>query len=158
MKFEFKVKEDGTAVLTNIADPEPFIIIPAELEGHVVNEIGTDVIPKGYKTTVQNIILPQTIEKIGPHAFETLHYLKTLILNEGLKEIGEYGIYTCPDLAEIYIPESVTEFGKCAVGFYYEHGRSYRHRYFTLVCDKDSAAEKYSAENEINYKTKIVMA
>ena len=158
MNFEFKVKEDGTAVLTKIAEPEPFIIIPAMLEGHVVNEIGTDVIPMGVKTTVQNIILPQTIEKIGPHAFETLHYLKTLILNEGLKEIGDYGIYTCPDLAEIYIPETVKELGECAVGYYYEHGRSYKHRYFTLVCDEGSAAEKYCKENEITYKTKIVMA
>lgn len=158
MNFEFIVKEDGTATVTRITDPEAFIIIPAELEGHVVNEIGTDIIPKGFKTRVQNVILPQTIEKIGPHAFDALHYLKTLILNEGLKEIGECGIYTCPDLSEIYIPESVTAFGKCAVGFYYEHGRSYRHRYFTLVCDEGSAAEEYCKENDISYKTKIIMA
>lgn len=158
MNFEFIVKEDNTATITKVIEPEAFIIIPSILEGHVVNEIGEDIIPMGSKTTVQNIILPQTIEKIGIKAFNDLRYLKTLILNEGLKEIGNYGIYTVPDLAEIYIPESVTTFGTCAVGYFYEHGRSYKHRYFTLVCDKDSAAENYCKENEINYKTKIIMA
>ncbi len=158
MNFEFITKKDGTSMLTRINDPEAFIIIPATWENHVVNEIGEDIIPMGSKTAVQNIILPNTIEKIGIKAFNDLRYLKTLILNEGLKEIADYGIFTVPDLAEIYIPESVTTFGTCAVGYFYEHGRSYKHRYFTLVCDKDSVAENYCKENEINYKTKIIMA
>ena len=157
MNFEFIVKENGNAVITKVNEPESFIIFPAEIEGHVVEELGENIIPPGTKSVVQNIILPQSVKKLGAHCFDDLHYLKTLILNEGLEEIGERAIYTCPDLVEIYIPETVENFGECAVGFTYEHGRSYKQRYFTLVCDKGSAAEKFCKDREINYKTKIIM-
>lgn len=158
MNFEYEVKENGNAVITKVNEPESFIIFPATIDEYIVDELGEDVIPLGTKSVVQNIILPQTVKKIGAHCFDDLRYLKTLILNEGLKEIGERAIYTCPDLVEIYVPETVESFGECAVGFTYEHGRSYKQRYFTLVCDEESAAEKFCKENEINYKTKIVMA
>ena len=157
MNFEYIVKENGKATITKINEPESFIIIPALIDDYIVDELGENIVPMGTKSVVQNIILPQSVKKIGNHCFDDLRYLKTLILNEGLEEIGERAIYTCPDLVEIYIPETVETFGECAVGFTYEHGRSYKQRYFTLVCDEGSPAEKFCKENEVNYKTKIIM-
>ena len=158
MNFEINVKADGTAVVTKITDPESFIIIPALLEGHTVNEVGNNIFPEDAKDKVTDLILPQTIRKVDSHAFDGLLKLKTLILNEGLEEIGAFGIFNCSSLVQIYVPATVKAIGNSATGFTGKDNAPCIQQNFTLICDKDSAAEKYCTENKINYKTKLIMA
>ena len=116
MKFNYEVLADDSAKLTSIEEPEEEIVIPEELDGHKVSEIGSNVIPEG-KSDVKSITLPQSVTTLDSEAFADHHYLKTLKLNQGLKAIGERAIYTCPDLAELYVPMSVTGFGAHCIGF-----------------------------------------
>lgn len=152
MKFEYLISESGCASLLSIPEPRAEILIPDTLGGCPVTEIGSDVIPMGVKSIAREIIVPDTVTRIGARAFNDLRYLKKLQLPDSLKEIAEFGIFTCPDLTELFIPSSVTSFGDCAFGFMYEHGRSYRLNYFTLLCEEGSAAHAFAEEHNIDFR------
>ena len=152
MQLEYDIWDDKTAVITRIPQPEAVIVLPSFVEGCPVTEIGTDVISLGKKSIAREIVLPETLIKISERAFTDLRYLKKLSLPAGLKEIADFGIFTCPDLTELYIPASVVTFGQCAFGYMYEHARAYKLNYFTLLCEKDSQAEKYAKEQKIVYR------
>ena len=126
MKFEYRINPQGCAALTSIPDPESVIHIPDTLGGCPVTEIGSDIIPMGVKSVAREIILPDTVTRIGVRAFNDLRYLKKLTIPESVQTIEDFSIFTCPDLTELYIPESVTTFGDYAFGYMYEHGRAYR--------------------------------
>lgn len=152
MKLEYVIREDATAVITGIPEPEAVMVLPSSIENCLVTEIGTDVISLGKKSIAREIILPETVVKISERAFNDLRYLKKLAIPKSVREIADFGIFTCPDLRELLIPSSVTDFGRCAFGYMYEHARAYKLNYFTLLCEKGSPAEKYAEENEIVYR------
>lgn len=154
IEFEYQCKEDGSLKLTAIPKPEPVIEIPPAIDGHQITEIGTDFIPFGVKSIVREIILPDTVKVIDTKAFHDLRYLKKLVLPESLETIRDFGIFTCPDLTELYIPASVTNFGNYAFGYMYEHGRAYKMHYFTLLCRENSGAMKFAAENKIDFEVR----
>ncbi len=150
--FSYKKKEEGTAVITKIEKPESKMVIPAYLDGCAVTEIGSDIIPAGVKSVPREIELPPSLIKIGSYAFQDLRYLKKLILPEGLLRIDDFGIFTCPDLLELYVPASVSKLGRYAFGYMYEHARAYRLNYFTLICPENSAAHHFAEAAELNFK------
>lgn len=152
MKFEYRINPQGCAALTSIPNPESVIHIPDTLGSCPVAEIGSDIIPMGVKSVAREIILPDTVTRIGVRAFNDLRYLKKLMIPEGVQSIENFGIFTCPDLTELYIPESVTTFGDYAFGYMYEHGRAYRLNYFTLLCAEDSAAYHFAVQNKIKFR------
>lgn len=152
MKFEYQMQPQSRAILTSIPDPEPVIHIPDTLDSFPVTEIGSDIIPMGVKSIACEIILPDTVTRIGARAFHDLRYLKRLTIPESVQSIGDFGIFTCPDLTELYIPGSVTAFGDYAFGYMYEHGRAYRLNYFTLLCKEDSAAYHFAVQNKIKFR------
>lgn len=152
MKLEYDIRDDATAIITGIPEPEAVIILPSAIESCPVTEIGTDVISLGKKSIAREIILPDTLKKIAQRAFSDLRYLKKLSIPDGVKEIADFGIFTCPDLTELFIPASVTDLGQCAFGYMYEHARAYKLNYFTLLCKTDSAAEHYAKDNGITYR------
>lgn len=152
MEIQYIIKEDDTLAVTLIPQPDPVIHIPAEIDGRPVTSLGSDIIPLGVKTRVRELYLPDTLCSIGSRALNDLRYLSKLVLPEGLAEIGDFGIFTCPDLTELYIPASVHAFGRCAFGYMYEHGRAYRLNYFTLLCEPDSPARRFAEENQLVWK------
>lgn len=152
MEIQYVLKEDRTLAITRISQPEPVIRIPASIDGRPVTALGSDIIPPGVKTRVREIYLPDTLCSIGSRALNDLRYLSRLVLPSGLAEIGDFGIFTCPDLTELYVPASVQTFGRCAFGYMYEHGRAYRLNYFTLLCEQDSPARRFAEENQLAWK------
>ena len=60
--------------------------------------------------------LPQTVEYIGPHAFDSSG-LETTTLNDGLRIIGKYA-FNFTQLTEITIPDSVEQIGSHAFSLY----------------------------------------
>ena len=56
--------------------------------------------------TVQNIIIPNTVEEIGSYAFEGCESLTSIILPDELKYIGRHVFDGCPDELKIYINEN----------------------------------------------------
>ncbi len=47
MQLEYDIRDDKTAVITRIPQPEAVIVLPSFVEGCPVTEIGTDVISLG---------------------------------------------------------------------------------------------------------------
>lgn len=154
MNMTYQLKDDGTAILTKIPQPEAAIFLPSSIDGHTITEIGSDIIPPGVKSRVREIHLPSTVTTISNKAFNDLRYLHTLTLPESLTEIKDFGIFTCPDLTRLHIPASVTRLGAYAFGYMYEHGRAYKLNYFTLLCEPNSAAQIFAEENGISYELK----
>lgn len=150
--FSYEKKDDGTAVVTKIQTPEPVMTFPESVGGCPIAEIGTDVIPLGVRSIPREIRLPSSLKRIGTYAFNDLRYLKKLILPEGLRQIDSFGIFTCPDLLELYVPASVTVLGEHAFGYMYEHARAYKLNYFTLVCKESSAAHRFAEENGLTFR------
>lgn len=62
--------------------------------------------------TLQEVILPATIEEVADGSFKNCGALRVVHLNEGLKKIGEECFEGTPSLEQITIPASVTEVGK----------------------------------------------
>lgn len=93
MQLEYDIRDDKTAVITRIPQPEAVIVLPSFVEGCPVTEIGTDVISLGKKSIAREIVLPETLIKISERAFTDLRYLKKLSLPAGLKEIADFGIF-----------------------------------------------------------------
>ncbi|MEG1067611.1 MAG: leucine-rich repeat protein [Anaerovoracaceae bacterium] len=152
MEIKYSVNTDNTITIVEILDPVEIIKIPKTIDGHTVIAIGDDIIPMGTKSKVKSISLPNTIKTIGSYAFNDLRYLKCLSLEEGLEEIAPFGIYTCPDLLEIKIPASIKILGEYSFGYMYEHARSYKQNYFTVICKDGSYAHQYAKENNLTFK------
>lgn len=76
-------------------------------------EEGTDTIQDGLfaGTSIQEIIIPETVTEIGVHAFSNCSELKSVVLPEGLVSIRNYAFYNCGQIRELSIPETVMDIG-----------------------------------------------
>ena len=59
---------------------------------------------------LNNVIVPNNVESIN---FNCCFSLSNIVLNEGLLRIDTDGFKGCKNLKNIYIPDSVVEFGEC---------------------------------------------
>ena len=64
--------------------------------------------------TIGYVIIPNTVVKIGNHAFQDCKALKSVLIPDSVTEIGEDAFAGCYGLANIVIPDSVTVIGSAA--------------------------------------------
>lgn len=64
-------------------------------------------------TSLDFFKVPANVKEIGNYAFSGCTSLESLDLNEGLTTIGKYAFYDCNLLTSINIPSSVTSIGSC---------------------------------------------
>lgn len=79
---------------------------------------GTKQIFFGKNKTVEKVVLPSSIKKLSPCAFQRCFKLKSVKLNKQLKVIKWDAFYKCKSLKKITIPENVNKiqrraFSKC---------------------------------------------
>lgn len=65
-------------------------------------------------SSLNAVIIPGTVTKIGEEAFSRCTGLKTISLNDGIESIGDWAFYGCSSLSSVYIPKSVTDIGTSA--------------------------------------------
>lgn len=65
---------------------------------------------------LEEVVLPQNLEKIGAYAFYNCYRLKNIDIPETVTSIGEYAFFGCGYLEEITIPTGVDVIGKDAFG------------------------------------------
>ena len=70
--------------------------------------------PFGGCSALEQIVLPETLTKIGREAFYGCSSLLTINIPEGVSEIGDYAFYNCKKLDGIEIPEACRSIGRCA--------------------------------------------
>ena len=129
IKWDYTVLEDGTISLYGYeTDQIPEVMeVPSTVDGKTVTEIDSLFLNE---ENVKKVILPSTINSIGPNAFrgsvsieeveinsiiEIIHAkafyecsgIKSLMFPDGLKKIDETGIFLNSGLKELHVPASV---------------------------------------------------
>ncbi len=122
-------------------------------------------------TMINNLVISSEI--VEDYAFGGADKLRSVTLEEGVKSIGDYSFITMSEhyfdmpeeempvceFNDIIIPKSIEDIGECAVG--YQLVIDYKEMSvdesiekipgFTIYCYKDTAGEKYAADNGFNY-------
>ena len=67
-----------------------------------------------YNDTLESIMIPDTVIRIGNHAFRNCLVLDGIVMPKSLRNIGEHAFSGCKALSEVNLPESVMEIGDAA--------------------------------------------
>lgn len=65
-------------------------------------------------TKIREIVIPDSVTKIGAMAFEECYFLRSVQLPEGLTEISDHAFAFCFELEKIDLPEQLTHIGEWA--------------------------------------------
>lgn len=66
-----------------------------------------------FKSEVENIVLPSNTRIVGEGAFAATS-IKSIVIPEGVSQLGDYTFYGCANLKEISLPSSLEKIGKGA--------------------------------------------
>ena len=67
-----------------------------------------------YNDTLESIMFPDTVVRIGNHAFRNCLVLDGIVMPKSLRCIGNHAFSGCKALSEVCLPESVIEIGDAA--------------------------------------------
>ena len=141
-QYIFVVNGDNTVTITSYKQDAAKVVIPSEILGMPVTQIGSDAFFN--KTKLLEVVIPDSVTTLGFGAF--------------------FNALTNSEARKITIPASVTDIGDKAVGYKVTVGGSgygYDGDYslfspaliknFTIYCTTDSQAHKYAVDNGISY-------
>ena len=106
----------GCQSLTSITVDENNTIYKS-LDGNLYSKDGKTLIQYAIGNTKASFKIPDGVTTIGYAAFgcDTAHYnLKTVVIPNSVKTIGDFAFNYCAGLQNIVIPDSVTTIGECA--------------------------------------------
>ena len=66
------------------------------------------------RSTLQSVIIPETLKNIGSYAFDTCVNLTNIIIPSSVTSIGSSAFFECSGLSSLIIPSSVTSIGSSA--------------------------------------------
>ena len=96
---------DNTISITGYTGTSETVIVPSEIEGKKVSNIGSSAF---YECeTIKHLIIQKGITEINNNAFVLCKNLETVILPEGLTNIGMSTFGGCESLINIDIPDTV---------------------------------------------------
>ena len=103
--FEYELLDKG-AVITRYTGTSKDVVIPDEIEGVDVVEIGFYAFEAKYD--VRSVAIPETVTLIGEGAFMDCASLETINIPEAVTGIDRGAFVACTSLEEITIPANVT--------------------------------------------------
>lgn len=107
--------QDPYFYLSKIISTDEEVIIPSELEDHIVYSIGDDEIKfcvMEYDQT-RSITIPDTVKIIGNYAFGDCSSIRYVDLSSNLEFIG-YGAFTGTKISSVTLPSTLKTIGKYA--------------------------------------------
>ena len=84
--FEYIIK-DGSVTITGYAGDATEVVIPAEINGCTVDEIGKTAFR--YEFDITKVTIPDTVKVLADEAFYCCYGLKEVKLTKGLQTVGE---------------------------------------------------------------------
>lgn len=120
--FQYKLKNDGTIVISRYKGNAEHVVIPSDINGAAVTEIGS-------------------------FAFLNNKTMKTLIIPEGIKALGNSVFRGCRNFEEITIPGSVTKLDSSN----FEIKGSNKYTLKKIIGKANSAAQAFAQENNLEY-------
>lgn len=115
--WSYKKLSDGNIELTGYKGNESVVNVPPRIGNNTVTSIGSETFRKKFGgkqpdwrrtvgESIESIVLPDTIRKVGQWAFLDCRKLSNVELNEGLEKLDGSAFGSCYSLKELYIPES----------------------------------------------------
>ena len=93
---------------------------------------------------LEKVVIPQSVIDISVHLFEGCSSITQVKLPAHVDSIGENAFAGCAALEKIEIPASVQNIGANAFADC--------HPQFTMLCYRDSAAERHARQNNLTYQ------
>ena len=106
---------DGTLEITEYVGNSATYVIPSEIDGKRVTQIGYDAFNDC--TELTSITIPDGVTIIGNSAFSDCTSLETVTIPNSVTHIYTRAFYNCTSLKEVTIPASVTDIGDEAFGY-----------------------------------------
>ena len=100
---------DGTLEITEYVGNSATYVIPSEIDGKRVTQIGYDAFNDC--TELTSITIPDGVTIIGNSAFSDCTSLETVTIPNSVTHIYPRAFYNCTSLKSVTIPESVTYIG-----------------------------------------------
>ncbi|MDE7088888.1 MAG: leucine-rich repeat domain-containing protein, partial [Prevotella sp.] len=97
---------NGEATITGASINNPDVIIPSEIDGYPVTEIG--MMAFVFNWTMETVVIPEGVKKLGWYAFNSCWNLREVTLPESLEYIDSWAFERCTSLETIHIPANVT--------------------------------------------------
>lgn len=114
--FQFKLNDEKNGYLCRldeVASDKKEIVIPSSY-----NDLPIVSFEHGSRSTLrdycESIVLPEGIKEIGDYAFAYFTKLKIINIPNGVTSIGKYAFRECKLLTNIVVPNSVTSIGEYA--------------------------------------------
>ena len=108
--YRYEILKDGSAKILEFRGKDTDVVVPAELEGYPVTEIGDKAFYQ--KRSLNSINLPDGVKKIGNRAFNGCDSLTSVALPNTLTYIGNRAFANCKSLHSLRIPTSIQELGE----------------------------------------------
>ncbi len=132
----------GGLVITLYKGEEDEVIIPSEIDGEAVVEIGEYAF---MEHSASSITVPEGVKKISDYAFYGCSSLSTLSLPDSLEEIGSGVFEGCSALSEVVFSYNIKTIGDDIFAGCSDE--------LTVKCYDGSPAMEYVKENEIKYES-----
>ena len=110
--FKWSVLGNGTVSIDGYTGNDEKVVIPSEIDGKTVTDIGMNAFKLCSALTSINI--PYSVKTIGKFAFFGCQSLKEITIPDGVTEIGVCTFAVCTSLTSINLPDSAMEIGERA--------------------------------------------
>ena len=101
--------EDDNAIIVGCEKSVASIEIPDKIDGYDVTVISDNAFE--YCENLQNVILPQTLNRIGSLSFYGCVNLKSIVIPDSVTEIGEYSFDSCNNLKSVTLSNNLKSIG-----------------------------------------------
>lgn len=100
------VESENEIIITGYKGDQTELVIPREIDGKNVTEIGGSAFSGCSSLT--SVMIPESVTSIGIYAFFNCSSLVNVTIPENVTSIAAFSFEGCSSLAHITIPESVT--------------------------------------------------
>ena len=145
--YNYTVLDDDTLQITGYLGSEEDVMVPDEIDGKDVTEIG-DGNGSIIYSEIKKLILPDSVRRINDHAFDQ-STLKEIVLPKSLTEIGRYA-FKETQLESLTIPSSVSTFADL-----YSIDNSENAEFRNLCIYDNSAFEKMKVLDQENNEIEL---
>lgn len=116
--YTYEILDENTCSVTGYTGSEPDIVIPSEIDGYTVVEIGFSAFEQPEeepRKTITSVVIPNTVKSIGMTAFFGTN-ITEIIIPEGVETIEQQAFDACRDLVSATLPSSLVTLGQSAFG------------------------------------------
>ncbi|MGN1433316.1 MAG: leucine-rich repeat protein [Ruminococcus sp.] len=113
--FLYSTYHDGTAKIKEYDGDETELVIPSELDGYKVVKINSYAFSENWNLV--SVVIPDGVTDIGTCAFENCGNLASVKIPDSVTSIHNWAFESCESLVSITIPDSVTSIGDGAFNY-----------------------------------------